>query len=785
MALTGREILQITGVSVGGIPSGITETVTTQNIADLSNIVSVVAFGAKLDGVTDNTAANNAACVYCRLHGKPLLLAPAGGVNLTGPVDRTGVSVYGEGQAISQVKGLPGQDVLVWKSPEAAGYISPQWHYIRDMTIYVDDTSDVSSSLNRFGFAGERIGNCGIVFPVNGTTGNFGDGYIYANVEIRGTTGAGNGSCGLYTQQPQIEGNFENVSTQSLDFGWIDGPPGSRPATFDASTDTVTQTLHGYANGTTVSVLSDDGVFTVTPGGLLSAGTSLIGGEFDTYYFVVNATANTYQLAMSNGGLPIDITSNGSACGIAPAYHSTFEWGEDNVYVSKLKISARKVGLSLCNWGQGMMSECAIYPNAVMARFLNFRAYSRYAGSQCVFSDFGSEGPLGGSGILDMTNREFMRIDWNQCKIHGPNVEGDVTGSFISVYGNENEIDFLGAGIGPNRYVNLYGCRNIVVCFAQNEYNAINDYGSDNSKLFLSRSAGGGTVPFVSRRRDERDISLIGGFEPDYLTSNPSSFFRNRRSTFIAGTNLSPGGFNYPTDFTYDFSDTSTIVPGALVLPSGIGACHFDYWDGRNSSQSPMQVGQFIPASKGTLYAMVKAAGACTATLAGYTGSGLTTTTTTMSLTTAWQLFSCRYSAQGVSAATGVSIGAPSPATTYYVNFVCFVPDQESIAVDSGALTLNSGNSYTGTLNRNAAVITTDGLTTAASGSQVLTINNNRVVSGDIVLLTRAGGTNSTGTPLPAVAATNGVITITLTNQHASAAFNGTFVFNMLVVRAG
>ncbi len=741
--------------------------------------VDVRWFGAVLDGKTDNTKANNDACDYCRQTGLPLLIAPPGGRNLTGTVDRTGVSLFGRG-ANSAVQGLPGQDVFSWAEPDTPGYIRPFGHYVRDVTIIIDDTKDVSSDLNRFGFAGERVGNCAIVFPLNRIPrGGIGEQYAYDNVAIRALTGAGNSCCGIYSQQPHILAHVTNFSTQSVDYGWIDGPPACRPVSFDAVNDLVIQPNHGYAEGAIVSLLSDDGVFTVTPGGLLSSGKEPAG----VYYSVVNPAANSYRLARADGA-KIKILSNGANCGIAPAYHSTVEWAPDNIFMDMVRISANKVGISWANWGQGAVAQMSIYPGAVCARFLNFPSGNRYAGTQGMFRSFGCEGPLGGPGRLDMTDKEYIRIEWERSEFIGPNVNGNVKGAFIGLWGHENVLDVLGAGVGDDRYIKIFGNRNAVRCYARNEYNAISDYGSDNTKVFLSRSAGGGTTPFVTRRRDLRDISVTGGFEPDYIGTNPSSFYYNRRSLFIAGTNLSPARGKYLSDYDYDFTDATSPIPGSLQLFYTRNPVEFSYWDGRNSAESRMVVGKFVPAAKGTLYAMARAGAPCRATLSASSGS-FSAATTTMNLGNDWQLFSCRYDAQRAAGnSIGIIIGPPSAEANLFVNFICFVPDVERLAVNSGALMLTAGAGYTGVLNTGAGTITTDNLSTPPGGRHVISVENALVEKNDIIMVTRAGGSNSAGAPECEAVAAPGRIIITLKNNALSGAFNGAFVYNFLVVKA-
>jgi len=69
------------------------------------------------------------------------------------------------------------------------------------------------------------------------------------------------------------------------------------PVTFTASTDTVGRTAHGFSDGQIVSFAS---IATTT------------GITADTPYFVVNATADTFQLAAISGGSAIVLTNDGA-----------------------------------------------------------------------------------------------------------------------------------------------------------------------------------------------------------------------------------------------------------------------------------------------------------------------------------------------------------------------------------------------------------------------------------------------------------------------------------------
>lgn len=102
------------------------------------------------------------------------------------------------------------------------------------------------------------------------------------------------------------------------------------------------------------------------------------------------------------------------------------------------------------------------------------------------------------------------------------------------------------------------------------------------------------------------------------------------------------------------------------------------------------------------------------------------------------------------------------------------------IEAELGAVTLSSN---AGTLSKLAGKITTETLTTAAGVAVTLTITNTEVDATDIILVTRNGGTSDEGTPEISVAPGSGSFTILLENRHASAAFDGTFIFGFLVIK--
>ena len=73
-------------------------------------------------------------------------------------------------------------------------------------------------------------------------------------------------------------------------------------SSFDAATDTFTSPAHGYVSGTAVCAFSNSheqiAIRQFLPGGMMTGGR----------WFVVNATADTFQLSLTAGGAPIDLT---------------------------------------------------------------------------------------------------------------------------------------------------------------------------------------------------------------------------------------------------------------------------------------------------------------------------------------------------------------------------------------------------------------------------------------------------------------------------------------------
>ena len=101
--------------------------------------------------------------------------------------------------------------------------------------------------------------------------------------------------------------------------------------------------------------------------------------------------------------------------------------------------------------------------------------------------------------------------------------------------------------------------------------------------------------------------------------------------------------------------------------------------------------------------------------------------------------------------------------------------------VDRGSVTLASN---TGTLNKMAGVITTESLNTAGAASQALTITDSKVSASDIIVVSQIGGTNTTRAISFVAVASAGSFVITVYNNTAATALNGTLILGFVILKA-
>jgi hypothetical protein len=647
--------------------------------------------GAVCDGVTDDAAAVNLAANNARA-GKftTLYFPPTTTLVSSAHINITGLGYYIE--AGGRVRGGPGLDVFYWKDPSEGGYIAPYMNRFYGF-VEVNDTIDVRAASFRVGPCGERVGNAGLAFENYSNTLHLpSDGASYLqfdNVTFYYTTGAYNGQCGLYTgNQPVMYGAvITNFRSQSQSFAWIDGVPGARHVTFDNVTNTVTQTSTGDVptNNTIVAILSDDGVFCTTPAGL--------GSRFPYYVINRNNTAKTYQLSLTSGGAAVDFTTNGDNCSIAPYGVSQVGGGSaDEISVLRFSASATgEVGVSLwghnlCQWG-----DFTVHPGRVWGRFVLYASANGSSSSVHNFNVSYSEGPTGNfASDTFMSGKEYFRNEWPNAKFYGLQLTPIyATNPFMSFIGDDCEYNFQSVTTSANTVL-VIADRNKVYVGNTPTYTPVTSYGNSNTITYGSISTGAELS--LSPPVIEADTTIIGnagGVNGDWLETNPTSRYRNKRTLLVPGVSTNPDGVA-TTAYSNDFTDTTLSIPGALVLPYALGIVPIVSWNGTNITTGLFRIGEFLPAASGTLYCYAKASTGCNVALS-LNGTGSTSATTTMALTTSYQLFSVRYDSSGASANATVAVvlGTPSVSAIRYVNFFQFVPDADLTSTNRVALADN------------------------------------------------------------------------------------------------
>lgn len=108
-----------------------------------------------------------------------------------------------------------------------------------------------------------------------------------------------------------------------------------------------------------------------------------------------------------------------------------------------------------------------------------------------------------------------------------------------------------------------------------------------------------------------------------------------------------------------------------------------------------------------------------------------------------------------------------------------------NVMTTGGSITLLKGTGTEATnavtVNANAGVITTSSLTTAGGSSYAITWTNSFISSSSCILLTLMGGTNTTKNITIQATAGSGTSTLTIYNNTAATALNGTIIIGFAV----
>ena len=144
--------------------------------------------------------------------------------------------------------------------------------------------------------------------------------------------------------------NFASGATaqRQYDFTDVDIANTNAPVTFQDTGDTVTRTAHGYTDGMTVSFSS------------ITTTTGIVAGQI---YYVVNATANTFQVSATSGGAALALTTDGS--GIILPYKQvivtvTPQAGQN---LTSLNLSIKNTTVGLQTYSSGWLDILISGPN--------------------------------------------------------------------------------------------------------------------------------------------------------------------------------------------------------------------------------------------------------------------------------------------------------------------------------------------------------------------------------------------------------------------------------------
>ena len=109
-----------------------------------------------------------------------------------------------------------------------------------------------------------------------------------------------------------------------------------------------------------------------------------------------------------------------------------------------------------------------------------------------------------------------------------------------------------------------------------------------------------------------------------------------------------------------------------------------------------------------------------------------------------------------------------------------------NVLTGSGSISLVKGTGTEAanavTVNNQAGVITTSALTTAGGSSYAITWTNSFITASSVIMVSLMGGTNTTNNITLKVTVSSGTATLTIYNNTAATALNGTIIIGFLVV---
>lgn len=116
----------------------------------------------------------------------------------------------------------------------------------------------------------------------------------------------------------------------------------------------------------------------------------------------------------------------------------------------------------------------------------------------------------------------------------------------------------------------------------------------------------------------------------------------------------------------------------------------------------------------------------------------------------------------------------------YWSQFRNMILAFRSLAAEAGTATAAAGAA---TCNEYVCKITTEALSTAAAAEYTLTLTNDKIAATDIILASVDPKTSAGSPAIGQAKANAGSAVITVTNLHASAAFDAAIQINVVVVK--
>jgi hypothetical protein len=708
---------------------------------------SVKEFGAVCDGVTDDTAALQAAINFAQA-----ALTGGRGVSLTLPAGMCKThqllwhleSIGGQGVQASGLKGFPGEDVLA-TATDALNL--PSHTRLHDFSIYVDQSLDASCSpaegraaaggcgLNRpmesgsvlspggnglTGVAGTgagwSIGNCAIAMPASlGTGGNGLKSAVLENLAIA-TVGTdplsayaqadSTHTCGIYLGMWPQGTEFRNIDIRGVGTG-VAIPAVAGAASLGVTADSnrwqdvTIQAVHGFAvqagsNGVLDNVVMQ--AVNSAAAGEAPTGLVLDFPGVQSGWTVRNAVAAPQWVAV---GPALVVHATGGAVtsvSVGPEHGLGFEAYGVSVPLlfsgsctaaatATVNADGSLEAVTMASGGVGCSATTTATVN-VAGVWMPAKAVNLVSGTNMTF--------VGGNLLKGAGGYS----EWNAA---GSRTTGTAAGGSGTLVASTTTYPALVVGAGVETGAGANGYSGSANRFDGLRVGSLPDTGVGNT--LVQPSANGVGVAGIEAARlpagtVSADFALLGGARG---AGSASQAFSSLNDLFFSAEDLySASGESVATGSLFG-KDSGAPVTGSYVKAVGGAWDSSGAWTLRGVANS-LVLGKNFPVGSGTWVVAAKADAAATQEwkLLGSTGSASCVfADQTLSLTTSWQVYQIPYNTvTGITACDATSGGtqgnavtavglAPSVATNVETAWVAFVPAFQQLLLANQPTTAN------------------------------------------------------------------------------------------------